>query len=157
MIKVIFLCHGNICRSTLAQSVFTHKVKELGLEDQFVIDSFATSTEEIGNPPHRGTVKVLKEAGIPLVPHRAKQITWKDYEESDYIIGMDTANIRNLNRMMKGDPEGKVYKFLSFAGLERDIADPWYTSRFDETYRDVLIGCKAFLEYLEKEGKIKKN
>lgn len=100
---------------------------------------------------------MLKEAGIPLVPHRAKQITQKDYHDFDYIIAMDNANIRNLNRMLNGDPEKKVYKLLSFAGSDRDVADPWYTSRFDETYRDVLTGCTAFLEHLKKEGKIKKN
>lgn len=101
MIRVAFCCHGNICRSTLAESVFTYKVKTLGLADQFIIDSFATSTEEIGNPPHRGTVNKLREVGIPLVPHRAKQISLADYGKFDYIIGMDTANIRNLNRMLK--------------------------------------------------------
>lgn len=154
MVKVLFICHGNICRSTLAESVFTHKVKTLGLADRFVIDSFATSREEIGNPPHRGTVNKLREMNIPLVPHRAKQITWKDYEDADYVIGMDRWNIKNLNRMLKGDPEGKVYKLLSFVGSDRDIADPWYTGNFDETYEDVTEGCDAFLEYLKKEGKI---
>lgn len=154
MIKVLFICHGNICRSTMSQSIFTYMVKERGLEDLFLIDSCATSREEIGNPPHRGTVRKLKEMNIPLVPHRARQITWNDYQEFDYIIGMDTWNIRNLNRMLKGDPDGKVYKLLSFAGSERDIADPWYTGNFDETYNDVTEGCLAFLEYLKKEGKI---
>lgn len=91
MIKVLFICHGNICRSTLAESVFTHKVNSLGLAHNFEIDSFATSREEIGNPPHYGTVNKLREEHIPLVPHHAKQITWKDYECADYIIGMDTA------------------------------------------------------------------
>ena len=117
MISVLFVCHGNICRSTMAESVFTHKVKTLGLSDQFLIDSFATSTEEIGNPPHRGTVNKLREVGIPLVPHRAKQITWADYEKSDYIIGMDSANMRNLNRMLKNDPEEK----LCMSGM----VNPW--------------------------------
>ena len=154
MITVAFCCHGNICRSTLSQSVFTHKVNTLGLSDQFLIDSFATSTEEIGNPPHYGTVNKLREVGIPLVPHRAKQITWADYEQADYIIGMDSANIRNLNRMLKNDPEGKIYKFLTFAGSNRDIADPWYTGDFDATYRDVVEGCDAFLAYLRKNGEI---
>lgn len=148
MIRVAFCCHGNICRSTLSESVFTHKVKALGLESQFVIDSFATSTEEIGNPPHRGTVNKLKEVGIPLVPHRAKQITLNDYENFDYIIGMDAANIRNLKRILNGDPMNKVHKFLSFAGFDRDIADPWYTGDFDATYDDVIDGCEGFLEYL---------
>lgn len=152
MVRVAFCCHGNICRSTLAQSVFTHKVKELGLEDQFMIDSFATSTEEIGNSPHRGTVNKLREVGIPLVPHKAKQITLKNYDEFDYIIGMDTANMRNLNRMLNGDPDGKLYKFLTFAGSGRDIADPWYTGNFTATYNDVVEGCTAFLEYLSEEG-----
>ena len=154
MIRVAFCCHGNICRSTLSESVFTHKVKELGLEDLFEIDSFATSTEEIGNPPHRGTVGKLREVGIPLVPHRAKQITVRDYDNFDYIIGMDTANIRNLNRMLKGDPEDKVYKLLSFAGSGRDIADPWYTGNFDITYDDVVEGCEGFIEYLRENGEI---
>lgn len=154
MIRVAFCCHGNICRSTLAESVFTYKVKTLGLADHFIIDSFATSTEEIGNPPHRGTVNKLREVKIPLVPHRAKQISLADYDKFDYIIGMDTANIRNLNRMLKGDSEGKVYKFLSFAGVSRDIADPWYTGNFDETYEDVVLGCEGFLAYLRKENKI---
>ena len=150
MISVLFVCHGNICRSTMAESVFTHKVKTLGLSDQFLIDCFATSTEEIGNPPHRGTVNKLREVGIPLVPHRAKQITWADYEKSDYIIGMDSANIRNIKRIAGGDPEGKVHKLLEFAGSDRDIADPWYTGNFDETYRDVVEGCEALFKKLQR-------
>lgn len=154
MIRVAFCCHGNICRSTLAQSVFTFKVRELGLEEQFCIDSFATSTEEIGNPPHRGTVRKLQEAGIPLVPHMAKQISLSDYDSFDYIIGMDTANMRNLNRMLNGDPEDKLCKLLAFAGSDRDIADPWYTGNFDITYEDVAEGCEGFLEYLRENGKI---
>ena len=155
MIKVAFCCHGNICRSTLAESVFTYKVKRLGLADHFTIDSFATSREEIGNPPHRGTVNKLREVDIPLVPHRAKQITWADYNNFDYIIGMDSANIRNLNRMLKNDPEGKIYKFLTFAGSGRDIADPWYTGNFDATYEDVVEGCEGFLKYLEEQEEIR--
>lgn len=154
MIRVLFVCHGNICRSTLAQSVFTHKVKMMGLENKFYINSMATSTEELGNPPHRGTVRKLNEVGIPVVPHRATQISWNDYDKYDYIIGMDSWNMRNLDRMLKGDPDGKLYKFLTFAGSERDIADPWYTGNFDETYEDVVEGCEGFLNYLKKNGKI---
>lgn len=154
MIKVAFCCHGNICRSTLIQSLFSHKVKQMGMEDNFLIDSFATSTEEIGSPPHIGTVNKLKEMGIPLIPHRAKQITLKDYDEFDYIIGMDEANMRNLNRILKGDPENKIFKCLSFAGSDRDIADPWYTNDFDATYKDALAGCEGFLSYLKDRGKI---
>lgn len=154
MIKILFVCHGNICRSTMSESVFAHMINQQNLSDQFIIDSAATSTEEIGNPPHRGTVKKLREVGVPLVPHRARQITWKDYEKFDYIIGMDQWNIRNLNRMLKGDPDGKVYKLLSFAGTDRDIADPWYTGKFDVTYTDIVEGCEGFLAYLKRQRKI---
>ncbi|MDO5423007.1 MAG: low molecular weight protein-tyrosine-phosphatase [Eubacteriales bacterium] len=155
MIKILFICHGNICRSTMCESVFTHMVKQRGLEAQFHIDSCATSTEEIGNPPHRGTVKKLREENIPLVPHRARQITWSDYARFDYIIGMDTWNIRNLNRMLKGDPEKKVHRLLDYGKNPRDIADPWYTGNFDVTYEDICEGCEAFLDYLKIEGKLR--
>jgi len=154
LIRVAFVCWGNICRSTLSESVFTYKVKELGLEELFTIDSFATSREEIGNPPHRGTVNKLREVGIPLVPHRAKQISLEDYDKFDYIIGMDEVNIKYLNRMLKNDPDGKIYKFLSFSGSGRDIADPWYTGDFDETYKDVIEGCEGFLKHLTKNGEL---
>ena len=148
MIKILFVCHGNICRSTMCESVFTHMVKERNIADQFLIASAATSREEIGNPPHYGTVNKLKKENIPLVPHKAVQMTKKDYESYDYLIGMDTMNIRNMNRIVGNDMEGKIYKLLSFAGSGRDVADPWYTGDFDATYRDVLEGCKALLKYL---------
>ena len=154
MIRVLFCCHGNICRSTLAESVFTYMVKKEGVENSFYINSMATSTEEIGNPPHRGTVKKLQEVGIPVVPHRATQIQWSDYADYDYIIGMDRWNMKNLYRMLNGDPEGKLYKLLSFAGTDRDIADPWFTGNFDETYDDVTEGCEGFLRFLKENGKI---
>lgn len=150
MIRVCFVCHGNICRSTMAESVFTHMVKELGREDEFEIYSAATSTEEIGNGPHYGTVNKLRKEGIPVVPHRAVQLTKKDYAYYDYLIGMDSANIRNMNRICGGDKDGKIYKLLQFAGLGRDIADPWYSGNFDVTYEDIVMGCTAFLETLEK-------
>lgn len=154
MIKILTVCHGNICRSTMAESVFTYLVKQKGLEDCFEIDSAATSREEIGNPPHYGTVNKLRQKNIPVVPHRARQMTMTDYEYYDYLIGMDSANIRNMNRISGGDTQGKIYKLPSFAGLSKDIADPWYTGNFDETYEDVLEGCEAFLAFLEKEGKL---
>ena len=153
-IKVLMVCHGNICRSTMAQFVFQHIVNERGLSDRFYIDSMATSTEEIGNPPHRGTVRKMHEVGIRVIPHEARQVSWRDYDKFDYIIGMDTWNIRNLHRMLKGDPDGKVHKFLTFAGSERDIADPWYTGDFDATYRDVCEGCEGFLTYLRDRGEL---
>ena len=154
MIKILFICHGNICRSTMAESVFAYLVNQRGLSDYFEIDSAATSREEIGNPPHYGTVNKLRQKNIPVVPHRARQMTITDYEYYDYLIGMDTANIRNMNRIAGGDPEGKIYKLPSFAGLSKDIADPWYTGNFDETYNDVLEGCEAFLDYLQDNGEL---
>ncbi|MBP3477361.1 MAG: low molecular weight phosphotyrosine protein phosphatase [Lachnospiraceae bacterium] len=148
MIKVLFVCHGNICRSTMAQSVMTHLLTQHHTADNFQIDSAATSREEIGNPPHYGTVNKLRQVGIPLVPHRARQMTKQDYTECDYLIGMDDANIRNMERIAGGDPEHKIHKLLEYAGSSRAIADPWYTGNFDVTYEDVLEGCEAFLRYL---------
>ena len=144
-IRVLFICHGNICRSTMAESVFTYLVKQNKLSDQFEIDSAATSREEIGNTPHYGTVGKLRQEGIPVVPHRARQMTKADYDYFDYLIGMDTANIRNMQRIADGDPKGKIYKMMTFAGSGRDVADPWYTGDFEATYRDVREGCEAFL------------
>ena len=150
MIKVLFICHGNICRSTMAESVMTHLIKENNLQSTISVDSAATSTEEIGNPPHHGTVRKLKEVGIPVVPHRARQMKKQDYAEYDYLIGMDDWNIRNMTRIAGGDPEHKIRKLLEFAGSTRDIADPWYTGNFDATYADVLEGCEAMLAKLAK-------
>lgn len=151
MIKILFICHGNICRSTMAQSLFTHMVEKRGLSDLFEIDSAATSREEIGNTPHYGTVAKLREKGVPVVPHRARQMTAEDYNKYDYLIGMDSANIRNMERIAGGDPEGKIYKMLSFAGKDRDVADPWYTDDFEATYRDVNEGLSAFLDRILSE------
>ena len=153
-IKILFLCHGNICRSTMAQSVLQYLVDNRGLAGLFYIDSAATSREEIGNSPHYGTVRKLQQVGIPIIPHRAIQMTRQDYSEYDYLIGMDTPNIRNMNAIAGGDRQGKIYKLLSFAGEERDVADPWYTGDFDATYRDVMAGCEGFLSFLEERGEI---
>lgn len=151
MIKVLFICHGNICRSTMAESVMTHLVKEEGLSDSFYINSAATSREEIGNGPHPGTVSKLRHEGIPVVSHRAVQMTLDDYNNYDYLIGMDTENIRNMNRISGGDPDEKIYKLLTFAGSGMDVADPWYTGDFEATFRDVMAGCKGLLECLKEE------
>ena len=147
-INILYVCHGNICRSTMCESVMTHLIKQRHLEDLFHIASAATSREEIGNPPHYGTVNKLRQVGIPVVPHRAVQMTKQDYAQYDYLIGMDTANIRNMTRIAGGDPEGKIYKLMTFAGSGSDVADPWYTGDFDATYRDVMAGCKGLLEYI---------
>lgn len=148
MIKILFICHGNICRSTMAESVMTYLVNKRHLSDQFQIASAATSREEIGNGPHYGTVNKLRAVGIPVVPHRAVQMTKQDYYKYDYLIGMDDANIRNMTRIANGDPEHKIHKLLEYAGSQRAIADPWYTGEFDVTYDDILEGCEAFLNFL---------
>ena len=136
----------------MAQCVFTHLVNQQNLEHYFEIDSAATSREEIGNPPHHGTVNKLRQERIPLIPHRARQMTRKDYEYYDYLIGMDTWNIRNMIRIAGGsDAHNQIYKLLTFAGSVRDVADPWYTGDFDATYRDVTEGCVALLEKLKNE------
>ena len=154
-IKVLMICHGNICRSTISEMVLKHLVRERGLADLFYIDSAATSREEIGNGVHYGTRRKLAEVGIPCEDHRARQVTKKDYEKFDYLIVMDTNNVRNLNRIIGSDPDGKVYKLLDFterAGAS--IADPWYTGNFDETYRDVLEGCEGFLKKVSENGNL---
>ena len=150
MVKILFICHGNICRSPMAESVMTHLVQEAGLSGEFYIQSAATSREEIGNSVHHGTVKKLRQMGVPLVPHRAVQMTRADYDKYDLIIGMDQWNRKNMLRILGGDPEGKIHLLLDFTDRKGDIADPWYTGDFDETYRDVLEGCRGLLEYCTK-------
>ena len=132
----------------MAQYVFQYMVDQSGLTDSFYIDSAATSREEICNPPHYGTQRKLKEVGIPCGDHRARQMRREEYDQFDYIIGMDSWNIRNINRIIgNGDPEGKVNMLLDFTERRgQEIADPWYTGNFDETYRDVKEGCEALFE-----------
>ena len=146
MKKILFVCHGNICRSPMAEFVMKDLLIKEGIEAY--VASAATSTEEIGNPVHRGTRAKLGEYGISTEGKYAVQLTKSDYNKYDYLIGMDTYNIRNMLRILGGDPEGKVCKLLSFAGDDGDIADPWYTGNFDDTYDDVLKGCKALVKIL---------
>lgn len=152
MIKILMVCHGNICRSPMAEFVMKHLVSEAGLSDHIYVASAATSTEEIGNDIHRGTRRKLLQKGIPFSPRHAIQMTRKDYDKYNYLIGMDTWNIRNMKWIAGGDPDGKIHKLLSFAGKSGDIADPWYTGNFDETYDDVLEGCQALLEKIINDG-----
>ena len=151
MIKVLFVCHGNICRSPMAQFVFQDMVCKAGLEKKFDIDSSATSTEEIGNPVHRGTRAKMNEMGSPMVDHRAVQMKKEDYKKYNYLIGMDQWNIRNMMRIVGKDPDHKIFKMLEFAGSDRDVADPWYTGDFDATYRDIVAGCTGFLKKIREE------
>lgn len=147
MIRIMFVCHGNICRSPMAEFVLKDMVKKLGISEEFQIASSATSREEIGNPVHPGTRKKLQEYGISTAGKYAVQLTKKDYETYDYIIPMDSWNVRNINRITGTDSLEKVKKLLDFAD-GGDIADPWYTGNFDDTYRDVVAGCKALLKHL---------
>ena len=132
----------------MAQCMFQDMVSKKGMADKFYIDSAATSREEIGNGPHYGTVQKLREVGIPVIPHRARQMTRNDYDNYDYLIGMDSYNVSNMARIAGGDPDNKIFQMLGFAGLNRSIADPWYTDNFDDTYNDLLIGLDGFWKYL---------
>lgn len=166
MIKILFVCHGNICRSPMAEYVMKYLVSQKGLEEKFYIDSAATSTEEIGNGVHYETRNKLQSVNIPVGNHKARQITKNDIEEFDYLIGMDSANIRNMKRFYgfygfsfgsyqtksnsstNKNLENKICKLLEFANSSDDIADPWYTGNFDLTYNDILKGCKSLLNSL---------
>ncbi len=151
MIKILFICHGNICRSPMAEFVMKDLVQRANRQSQFYIASAATSTEEIGNPVHRGTREKLKSVGISTAGKTAVQMKRSDYAKYDYLIGMDSWNIRNMLMISGGDPEGKVHKLLEFAGSSRDVADPGYTGDFESTYRDVLAGCQGLLKQLMPE------
>lgn len=148
MHRILFICHGNICRSTMAQFVFQDMVDRAGRTGEFVIDSAATSREEIGNPPHRGTVRKLREVGVPVLDHRARQIERAEYDTWDRIVYMDAENARGLRRILGDDPDGRCARLLDFTDAPRDVADPWYTGDFDATYRDVVAGCEGLLASL---------
>lgn len=154
MIKVLFICHGNICRSTMAEFVFKDMVNKRGLSDSFYIASAATSREEIGNDTHYGTKRKLDEVGIPYTKRGAVQMTKSDYSKYDYILGMDRHNMLNISRIIGSDPEGKVNRLLDFGSRPRDIADPWYTGNFDVTYNDVVEGCEALLQHILENDKL---
>lgn len=148
MIRVLFVCHGNICRSPMAESILTDLVRRQGLAEQFLISSAATSTEELGNPIDFRAAEALRSHGVHVVPHRAVQLERGDYGKYDYLIGMDQWNISNMLRILNGDPQNKVFRLLDFSEAPRDVADPWYTRRFDAAYDDIRLGCKCFLQTL---------
>ena len=154
MIKVLFVCHGNICRSPMAEFILKDMVSRRGLQDLFFIASAATSREEIGNPVHYGTRRKLQEVGISTAGKYAVQLTREDYRKYDYLIGMDSWNLRNMQRIVGKDTAHKICRLLDFSDHPRDIADPWYTGDFEETYSDIMEGCTAFLKILEEKGKI---
>ena len=146
--KILFVCHGNICRSPMAEFVMKDLVKQAGYEEDFYIESAATSTEEIGNEVYPPAKRKLAEHGIGCKGKTARQMTRKDYERFDLLIGMDTWNIRNMTRICGGDPEGKIQMLLDFTNRPGDVAAPWYTGNFEATWRDVLEGCTCLLKQL---------
>lgn len=152
MTKVLFICHGNICRSPMAEFVFKDLVEKAGMNHLFEIDSAATSTEEIGNPIYPPAIQCLKNHGITGASHQARQVTKADYEYFDYLILMDRNNLRNIRRIIPIDYDNKIFLLMSFAQKDnREVADPWYTGDFEITYRDVLTGCKCLLKQLTEK------
>lgn len=146
MPKILFVCHGNICRSPMAEFVMKRLVEEAGRADEFEIASAATSTEEIGNPVYPPARRKLAEHGISCAGKTARQLRRSDYDHYDLLIGMDQYNIRNMQRMCGGDPDGKIHLLLDYTNRPGDVADPWYTDNFDATWRDCMEGCTGLLE-----------
>ncbi len=145
MTRILFVCHGNICRSPMAEFVMKDLVRQAGLEGQFHIESAATSTEEIGNPVYPPARRKLAEHGIDCAGKTARQLANADYDAFDLLIGMDRANLRNMHRICGGDFAGKLHLLMDYTGHPGDVADPWYTDDFETTWRDVLAGCQGLL------------
>lgn len=147
MIQLLFVCHGNICRSPMAEFVMKYLAAQSGREKEFTIASAATSTEELGHDIHHGTRRQLVRRGIPFTSRQAVQLQPEDYDRYDLFIGMDEENRREMTRLFGSDPDDKIHLLLEFAGSDRSIADPWYTGRFEDTFEDILEGCTALLEH----------
>lgn len=154
MKKIMFVCLGNICRSPMAEFIFKDMVKQEGLESEFYISSSATSTDEIyqgiGNPVYPPAKRELAKHGISCEGKRAVQLKWEDYEKYDLFVGMDSSNIRNMHIILKGDKQGKIRKLMDYTSRRGDVADPWFTERFDIAYRDIYDGCRGLLKALLK-------
>ena len=148
-INILFVCHGNICRSPMAEFVMKKLVSDAGLSDRIYIESAATSTEELGNSVYPPARKKLASVGISCDGKTARQMRKDDYQKFDYLIGMDSANIRNMHRILGGDTENKIRKLMDYTDRGGDVADPWYSDRFDIAYRDIYDGCEALLRELE--------
>lgn len=150
--RIMFICHGNICRSPMAEMVMADLLRKANRHDVMTASS-ATSTEEIGNGVHYGTCRILKRFGIPMRPHTAVQLTARDAEKYDLFIGMDSANLRNMRRILGKGVDDRIFNLLDFSDKPRDISDPWYTGDFETTYSDILEGCQALLKVISIQGK----
>lgn len=155
MKKILFICLGNICRSPMAEFVMKDLVEKAGLAGEFQIDSAATSREEIGNPVYPSARRKLAEHGISCAGHAARQLTARDYEKYDLLIGMEEANLRNMQRICGGDPAGKMHRLLDYTDRPDDVADPWYTGDFEATWQDVSAGCRGLLASIERKEHVK--
>ena len=149
MIKILFICHGSICRSPMAKYIMLDLVNKAGLKEEFVIDSAATSSEELGNPVYPPARSILKQHGIDCKGYAARQMRYDDYENYDLIIGMDSENMYYMKRMWKEDPEGKLKLLMDYSDRPREVSDPWYTRDFETAYADILEGCQGLLSALK--------
>ena len=152
MIRVLFVCHGNICRSPMAEYVLKYKATELGLQGEIEVASAATSYEEIGNDIYPPAKETLKQHGIPFTRRQARRMVERDYADYDYLLGMDRYNVQNMKRICGHEDDRKIKRLLDFTDLPRDISDPWYTGDFEQTYRDICEGLEGFLKYLSERG-----
>ncbi len=153
MASILFVCYGNICRSPMAEFVMKDKLAKSGLDDVVRVSSAATSAYEIGEDTHPGTKEELDKHHIPYEKRRARQITKADYDKFDYIIGMDGSNMENMLKLYKNDPQGKLSLLMDWTGVSKDVADPWFTGNFVQTFEDVDAGCTALLEHLRRSFK----
>lgn len=151
MIRIMFVCHGNICRSPMAEFIMKKLINESGAGSEFFIASSATSTEEIGNPVYPQAKAELAKHNISCAGKVSVQLKKTDYDKYDYFIGMDSANIRNMNRIFDSDNGGRIYKLMTFAGKGSDVSDPWYSGDFETAYRDIYEGCRGLIEHLTKK------
>ncbi len=154
MIKVCFVCLGNICRSPMAKFIFQNMIKNANLENKILVDSKATSTEEVGHSLYPGAKEELEKHHIPITEHMVSVLEKDDYDNYDYFIGMDTSNVFHIKRILGEDKKNKIFKLLDFTNDRRDISDPWFTGDFTSTYQDIVLGCTGFLEFLKEENDI---